>query len=72
MDDKISKVMEDNAPILCEIIGTEGATLVPILQSRILRDGKMSTTSMEDMHPFLSEWKHEENMSISKVKVGKS
>ena len=65
LDDKMNQILMDNEPFLVEVVGSQKPRVLPIVQSRILADGKMATASMEDMFPFLSEEEHAENMRIS-------
>jgi len=66
LDSKMRQIMTNDEPFLVEVTGSQEPRLLPIVQSRILVDGKMATSSMEDMFPFLPEQEHADNMSISK------
>ncbi len=65
LDEKTACVLNGDDPVLCEIIGSDTPCLFPVVQSRVLENGKMATASMEDMYPFLSQDEHARNMSIS-------
>lgn len=65
LDEKMKLILSDDQPVLCEIIGSKTPRLLPAVRSRVLADGSMATSSMEDMFPFLPEGEHAENMRIS-------
>jgi acetolactate synthase-1/2/3 large subunit len=55
LDDMINKVLDYNGPVICEIVSNPDEDFQPKLQSKLLKDGKFYTPSLEDMYPFLSK-----------------
>jgi acetolactate synthase-1/2/3 large subunit len=63
-DGALNKFLEISGPALCEVILDPAQEFEPKLSSRALPDGKMVTSSLEDMAPFLSREELAENMLI--------
>lgn len=61
---KISEVLKEKEPVLCEIMVNADYTFSPKLSSRKLEDGTMVSPSLEDMFPFLDRDEYEKNMIV--------
>lgn len=61
---ELSKILKFSGPLICEIIITKDQFTEPKLASRILEDGRMVSSVLEDMYPFLSKEELQENMYI--------
>lgn len=59
---KIPTVLDAHGPQICEVILDLNQVFSPRLSSRKLPDGKMITSPLEDMSPFLSREELKENM----------
>jgi acetolactate synthase-1/2/3 large subunit len=60
----LSKILKFSGPLICEIIISKDQFTEPKLASRILDDGRMVSSVLEDMYPFLSREELQENMYI--------
>jgi len=60
----IAATLEGLGPQLCEVILDKAQPFAPKLSSRRLEDGRMVTSAMEDLAPFLSREELAENMLI--------
>src|SRR5262249_31053694 len=49
-------------PALCEVMLDPGQEFEPRLTSRILADGRMASSALEDLYPFLDPAELRENM----------
>jgi acetolactate synthase-1/2/3 large subunit len=58
---KVQAAMESDAPALCEVVVDIGQNFAPKSASKILPDGKMASTALDDMYPFLSDAEMEQN-----------
>jgi len=65
IDEMTSKILKFDGPLICEISLSLDQFTEPKLASRILEDGRMSSSVLEDMAPFLSRDELMENMFIS-------
>ena len=63
LEEGIEKVLNHKGPLLCEILMPSNQLLIPRVQSKKDANGKITSTSIENMFPFLSE---EELNSIMK------
>ena len=54
LDDSIRRTLDSEGPAVCEIMLDLSQPFAPKLSSRKLDDGRMVTTPLEDMAPFLS------------------
>jgi len=63
LEEGIEKVLNHKGPFLCEILMPSNQLLIPRVQSKKDANGKITSTSIENMFPFLSE---EELNSIMK------
>jgi acetolactate synthase-1/2/3 large subunit len=64
MEEAIAKVLEAPGPRLCEVMLDKAQPFAPKLSSRRLEDGRMVTSALEDLAPFLSREEMAENMLI--------
>lgn len=62
MKDEIAQVLNENEPILCEVMTEKEYAFSPKLSARKLEDGTMISPSLEDMFPFLPRDEFEENI----------
>lgn len=62
MDCKLAKVLESNAPVICEVLLDPTQGFEPKLSARALPDGSMISPSLEDMYPFLMHDEMKENI----------
>lgn len=62
--DELRKVLATPGPVLCEVMLDPDQTFEPKLTSRRLPDGKMVSSPLEDMAPFLSREELRENMIV--------
>lgn len=58
----VEDVLNSNEPVICEIILNSDYKFSPKLSSKVLEDGTMVSSSLEDMFPFLDKDEFEENM----------
>lgn len=61
-DSIVRDAMGDDEPAIIEIISSPRTEFVPIVKSRIGKDGNMITSGLEDLYPFLSDAEQRENM----------
>jgi len=64
MTDIIRSTLDADGPQLCEVILDKAQPFAPKLSSRRLEDGRMVTSPMEDLAPFLSREELADNMLI--------
>jgi acetolactate synthase-1/2/3 large subunit len=64
LEDGISKVLNQPGPQICEIMLYLNQQFSPKLSSKKLPDGKMVTTPLEDMSPFLTRDELKQNMLV--------
>ena len=55
IEKKVQAVMESEKPVLCEVFVDITCHFMPKSASKILPDGKMVSTALDDMYPFRSE-----------------
>ncbi|EKD53785.1 MAG: hypothetical protein ACD_60C00153G0005 [uncultured bacterium] len=67
MDACITETLQHEGPLLCEVMLDLQQAFSPKLSSRRLSDGRMVTSPLEDMAPFLSREELAENMIIEGV-----
>jgi acetolactate synthase-1/2/3 large subunit len=63
-DGPLEKFLALPGPALCEVVVDPAQEFEPKLSSRALPDGKMVSSSLEDMAPFLSREELAENMIV--------
>ncbi|MCR5790237.1 MAG: thiamine pyrophosphate-binding protein [Lachnospiraceae bacterium] len=61
---EIGFVMEQDRPVLCEVVVDPAQNFEPKLSSKVLPDGRIVSPSIDDMYPFLSREEYEENHLI--------
>lgn len=66
LEEKISKVLSTDGPMLCELSISPAQGLNPKTASYKREDGTFESRPLEDMFPFLPRKELEENMRISK------
>ena len=65
IDGVLKDVMADDRPILCEVLGDSSFDEIPKAISKVLPDGKIVSSKLEDLFPFLPEEKTAEAMRLS-------
>jgi acetolactate synthase-1/2/3 large subunit len=55
LENGIESVLNEDGPILCEIMMVENQLLIPRVQSSKDKNGKIISNSLENMFPYLSE-----------------
>jgi acetolactate synthase I/II/III large subunit len=65
LDVAIIRTLETEGPAVCELLLDLSQAFAPKLSSRKLEDGRMVTSSLEDMAPFLSREELAGNMILS-------
>jgi acetolactate synthase-1/2/3 large subunit len=63
----ISVALESEGPFICEVMLDKEQEFAPKMTSRKLPDGRMLSSDLEDMSPFLSRDELEEAMQIGQV-----
>lgn len=63
----IAQTLADRQPALCEVILTAEQGFAPKLSSRQLTDGRLVSSPLEDLAPFLSREELRENMLIDLI-----
>jgi acetolactate synthase-1/2/3 large subunit len=53
LESGITRVLESEGPVLCEVVMPENQPLIPRVQSRKDSSGEIVSTSIENMFPFL-------------------
>jgi acetolactate synthase-1/2/3 large subunit len=64
MPDRIRAVLEHPGPVLCDVRMTPNQEVVPRVTSRRLANGRMVSSPLEDMYPFLDRAEFLSNMII--------
>ena len=64
-DEVVARALADDEPAVVEVLSNLKTEFVPNIKSRMGADGKMQTSALEDMFPFLPEAEHRANMAIS-------
>lgn len=62
----VKVALEDNEPALIDVISSAEVEYEPIIKSRVGADGKMISSKMEDLYPFLPMEEQERNMNLWK------
>lgn len=63
----VREALSDNEPALIDIISSPATEFVPIIKSHMGENGKMISSKLEDLYPFLPEDEQKENMNIGKM-----
>lgn len=56
---EISEVLNEEGPIICEVILDENQNFEPKLSSKVLPDGTMQSPELDDMFPFIPQEEYE-------------
>jgi acetolactate synthase-1/2/3 large subunit len=64
LDDAIRWALQTDGPTLCEVVLDLSQPFAPKLSSRKLEDGRMVTSPLEDMAPFLPREELQQNMIV--------
>lgn len=68
MHEQLEAILGDDEPVLCEVISIRDQLVAPTVSSRTLPDGRLVSSPIEDMFPFMSREEFEENMIVEPVK----
>ncbi len=68
LEKTIGRVLETDGPVLCDVIMDPNQIFSPRTASKRLPDGRMVSSPLEDMHPFLSDKEFLSNMIIPRWK----
>jgi acetolactate synthase-1/2/3 large subunit len=66
----IPRVLETEGPVLCDIIMDPDCFVTPRVISKQLPDGRMVSSPLEEMYPFLEEDEFLSNMIIPRWQAG--
>jgi len=66
MEKTIDRALETEGPVLCDVMMDPEQVFAPRSASKQLADGRMVSSPLEDMHPFLDEEELLSSMIISK------
>nr|NNM91501.1 thiamine pyrophosphate-binding protein [Bacilli bacterium] len=61
----VQQVLATSGPVICDVMIDPKEELLPKVASKQLPDGKMASSKLEDLFPFLPEEEVRKNMSIS-------
>ena len=64
MDKVINKVLALDGPVLCDVNMDPTQLFMPRISSKRIADGRMVSSPLEDMFPFLDEEEFTSNMII--------
>ena len=64
---EIQKVLNENGPVVCEIMLSHEEKMQPKLSSEIKPDGRMVSKPLEDMFPFVDREEFKNNMIITPI-----
>lgn len=62
IDERISEFLNDNHPVLCEVVLDKTQFFEPKTSSKVNEDGTISSPPLEDMYPFLDRDEFDSNM----------
>ncbi|MCX6008150.1 MAG: thiamine pyrophosphate-binding protein [Chloroflexi bacterium] len=68
-EETIERVLDSDGPVLCDVIMDPGQLFSPRTASQRLPDGRMVSSPLEDMFPFLEEREFLSNMIIPRWKA---
>lgn len=60
----VRRALADDAPAIINMLSSPAVEFVPIIKSRIGADGKMISSKLEDLYPFLPEEEQRRNMEL--------
>lgn len=63
-EEVVRRALADDAPAIIDMISSPVVEFVPIIKSRIGADGKMVSSRLEDLYPFLPEEEQRRNMEL--------
>ncbi|MGE7690578.1 thiamine pyrophosphate-binding protein [Lysinibacillus sp. NPDC097214] len=66
MNGKIQEVLNNEGPIICEVVIDEKQNFEPKLSSKVLEDGRIVSPPIDDMYPFLDRKEYEANKYFEK------
>lgn len=66
LDQVINKCLNHPTYIICEVFTDPDQDFAPKLASKVDKDGKISSPSLEEMSPFLPDSEHQENLNYLK------
>ena len=66
LEETMQRVLESDGPVLCDVLMDPGQSFTPRTASRRLPDGRMESSPLEDMYPFLPQDEFMSNMIISR------
>lgn len=61
-EDIVKEALSDDEPAIIEMMSSPATEFVPIIKSRMGKDGKMISSKLEDLYPFLPEDEQKANM----------
>lgn len=62
IEEKVKLVLKDDRAVICEMFTQIDFPEVLVTKSRVLSNGQMASSSLEDLFPFLPEEEHSQNM----------
>ena len=65
-EETIQQVLDSDGPVLCDVVMDPGQAFSPRTASKRLPDGRMVSSPLEDMYPFLPQDEFLSNMIISR------
>lgn len=68
-DDIIQQALNEEGPVMCNVIVDPEQNFVPKLSSKVLSDGSIVSPSMDDMFPFLPRDEYESNKYVYKEQL---
>ena len=66
LDQVINKCLNHPTYVICEVFTDPDQDFAPKLASKVDKDGKISSPSLEEMSPFLPDSEHQENLNYLK------
>jgi acetolactate synthase-1/2/3 large subunit len=66
LEEAIEQVLESEGPVLCDVLMDPSQSFSPRTASKRLPDGRMESSPLEDMYPFLPQDEFLSNMIISR------
>lgn len=64
IQEKLSKVLDEDGPVFCEVVVDPTQNFEPKLSSKVLPDGKIVSPPIDDMYPFLPKEEYEKNKKM--------
>lgn len=71
LDEKIEEIIDKKEPVICEVFTDPEQKITPGVTSKELPDGRLVSTPIEDMWPFLSRDEFEKEMIVKPVNFEK-